>query len=139
MFIQSLQEAEPFECAGIQFRMVLSRNHTRTVEVVWERLEPGGATPSDQHKNFDQVFFILKGAAEVTVGPDRAVVKPQDTVFIPRTVPHSVRAQGTEGIEYLYINIWGTPIPEAECDWRNVYSQVDKRRKAESLPTPASN
>jgi mannose-6-phosphate isomerase-like protein (cupin superfamily) len=130
VLIQSLDDAEPFECAGIQFRMVLSRNHTSSAEVVWERLEPGDATPSDQHAHFDQIFFFLKGAAEVTVGSDRSIVKPQDTVFIPRTVLHSVSADKSEGVEYLYINVWGKPIPESERDWRTVYSQIHERRTA---------
>lgn len=128
MFAQPLATAESFECAGIQFRMVLPRNHTRSVEIVWERLEPCTSTPLDKHASFDQVFFVLTGTGEVTIGMEVATVGEQDTVFVPKESPHSVRCTSDKGLEYLFINIWPGTIPNAESDWRQVYSQIHDRR-----------
>lgn len=132
MFVQPLATAEPFECAGIQFRMILSRNHTRSVEVVWEYLEPGISTPLDQHSSFDQVFLVLKGTGEVTIGTEVAPVREHDTIYVPRQTLHSVRCTSDCGLEYLYINVWPGKIPESEADWREVYSQIHLRRTSTS-------
>ena len=133
MFVQPLATAEPFECAGIQFRMILSRNHTRSVEVVWEYLAPGTSTPLDKHSSFDQVFVVLKGSGEVTIGADVAAVGEQDTVFVPKQSLHSVRCTSDKGLEYLFINVWPGTIPKGETDWREVYSQIHDRRTSTSV------
>ncbi len=132
MFVQPLATAEPFECAGISFRMVLPRNHTRSVEIVWERLEPGVSTPFDKHANFDQVFLVLKGAGEVTIGAETETIAAMDTVFVPKGSVHSVRCTSDDGLEYIFINVWPGVIPNTEADWRRVYSQINDRRVAES-------
>jgi mannose-6-phosphate isomerase-like protein (cupin superfamily) len=131
MFARRLDDAEPFECAGIQFGMVLPRNDTGSVEVVWERLEAMECTPSDQHASFDQLFFFLKGTAEVTVGAETESVGPSTVVFIPHGTEHSVRSTSDEGLEYLFFNVWGNGIPETERDWKTVYSLIHDRRSAD--------
>lgn len=130
MYAKHLEEAEPFECAGIQFGMVLPRDVTGSVEVVWERLEPFQSTPADQHSSFDQLFFILKGTGEVTVGSDTKVVRSSTVVFIPQATTHSVQCTSKEGLEYLYFNIWRNGVPDQESDWKAIYSQINHRRSA---------
>jgi mannose-6-phosphate isomerase-like protein (cupin superfamily) len=112
--------------------MILSRNHTRSVEVVWEYLEPGTSTPLDQHSSFDQVFLVLKGTAEVTIGGEIAPVREHDTIFVPKQTLHSVRCTTDTGLEYLFINVWPGKIPNGETDWREVYSQIHQRRTSTS-------
>lgn len=128
MFARLLKEAEPFECAGIQFGMLLPRYVTGSVEVVWERLEPLRGTPIDEHPTFDQLFFILKGTGDVTVGTEVQTVQATTVVFIPRATKHSVQCTSDEGLEYLYFNIWRDGIPDDEKDWKANYSRVNDRR-----------
>ncbi len=134
MYAKSLEEAELFECAGIQFGMVLPRDVTGLVEVVWERLEPFQSTPSDRHLSFDQMFVVLKGSGEVTVGDKSKSVKPTTVVFIPQATPHSVQCTSPEGLEYYFLNIWRNGIPEAEKEWKTVYSLIHDRRVADESP-----
>ncbi len=131
MYSRNLDEAEPFVCAGIQFGMILPRNITGSVEVVWERLEPFEGTPSDRHASFDQLFVILKGTGEVTVGEETSLVRPLTIVFIPMGTPHSVLCSSNEGLEYLFFNVWKNGIPSAESDWEMAYSMIHNRRTAE--------
>lgn len=131
MYSRNLDKAEPFVCAGIQFRMILPRNITESVEVVWERLEPFEGTPSDRHASFDQLFVILKGIGKVTAGEETSLVRPLTVVFIPMGTPHSVLSSSEEGLEYLFFNVWRNGIPSAESDWKRVYSLIHSRRTAE--------
>lgn len=128
MYAKRLEEAEPFECAGIQFGMVLPRDVTGSVEVVWERLEPSMRTPLDQHLSFDQLFFILKGTGEVTVGSETQAIQAATVIFIPRATTHSVRCTSDEGLEYLYFNVWRNGVPENEKNWKTIYSVIHHRR-----------
>lgn len=128
MYAKHLEEAEPFECAGIQFGMLLPRDITGSVEVVWERLEPFTGTPVDAHPSFDQLFFILKGKGDVTVGTEIQTVQASTVVFIPHATTHSVQCTSDEGLEYLYFNVWRNGIPENEKDWKTTYSRIHGRR-----------
>lgn len=133
MYTKTIEEAEPFECAGIKFGMMLPRHVTGSVEVVWERLEPFQCTPSDRHLSFDQLFVVLKGTGEVTIGGKTNSVKPTTVVFIPLATQHSVRCTSDEGLEYFFFNVWKNGIPVAEQDWKVVYSLIHDRRSANQI------
>ncbi len=128
MHICSLADGEPFTCAGIQFKMILPRDITDSVEAVAEFLRADQASPVDRHPTFDQIFFILKGKGEVTIGDNSSTVGPQTIVFIPRNTDHSIRPLTPEGLEYVYFNIWGKGVPEKERVWKRAYSQIHDRR-----------
>lgn len=130
MFAKHLDDAELFTCAGVQFGMLLPRDVTGSVEVVWERLEASQSTPTDQHSSFDQLFLILKGTGEVSVGGEAQMIKPSMLVFIPQATQHFVRCTSEEGLEYLYFNVWRDGIPDEEKDWELTYSQIHNRRSA---------
>ena|ERR1035437_7125464 len=135
MYARHLEEAEPFTCAGIQFGMLLPRDITESVEVVWERLELFQCTPTDHHSTFDQLFFILNGTGMVTLGTESRPVKAAMLVLIPRGTQHSVHCTSDEGLEYLYINVWKNGIPDEEKDWKRTYSLIHNRRSATQPPT----
>ena len=128
MFARSLENAELFTCAGIDFGMILPRDLTDSIEVVWETLKPDQHTPVDRHPTFDQIFYILKGAAEVSIGTETIQVSPQTIVYIPRNTDHSVRPTSRSGVEYLYFIVWGKGVPPAERGWKRAYSQIHDRR-----------
>lgn len=133
MFIRSLQDAEPFTCAGIQFGMLLPRDVTDSVEVVWESVRSDQSTPMDRHPTFDQLFYILKGTGEVTIGEEKAVVGPQTLVFIPRNTDHNIVPNSPDGLEYIYFIVWGKGVPDAEQGWKRAYSQIHGRRTDEAV------
>ena len=131
MFTRSLEDAEWFTCAGIDFGMMLPRDVTDSVEVVWESLKADQHSPLDRHPTFDQIFYILRGHAEVVIGNEIIQVKPQTIVYIPRNTDHSVRPTSGGGVEYLYFIVWGKGVPPAERGWKRAYSQIHDRRTGE--------
>jgi mannose-6-phosphate isomerase-like protein (cupin superfamily) len=128
MFICSIENAAPFTVAGIKFGMLLSRDVTNSIEVVWESVQADQSTPVDRHPSFDQLFFLLKGKGEVRIGNETSTIGPHTLVFIPRNVDHSIRPVSQESLEYLYVNVWGQGVPESERDWKRAYSLIHDRR-----------
>lgn len=139
MLAVSLEDAESFTCAGIDFGMILPRDLTDSVEVVWESLKPNQHTPVDRHPTFDQIFYILKGHAEIVIGNETIQVKPKTIVFVPRNTDHSVRPTSESGIDYLYFNVWGKGVPPAERGWKQVYSQIHDRRRSDQKELKQKN
>ncbi|MCX6027027.1 MAG: cupin domain-containing protein [Chloroflexi bacterium] len=134
MFARRLTEVEPFQCAGIDFGMLLPRDVTDSVEIVLAVLKPGMESPVDQHATFDQVFWIIEGEGDLTIGAERALVGPQTVAFIPRDTPHTIKCVSGSGLKYLYLNVWGKGVPELERLWRKVYLNVHARRTAAAPP-----
>lgn len=132
MYTRKIADAEPFTCAGIEFGMILPRDVTNSAEVVLERLRSGQATPIDSHSTFDQIFIILSGQGLLRIGDDEQQVVAQTVAFIPRNTPHAIRCLNEEDLIYLYINVWGQGVPEAEREWKRVYELIHDRRTVEA-------
>ena len=71
-------------------------------------LEPGEAPPMHVHEDAEQVFYILEGEGEMTVGRDDAGdacrCASGDFVRTPPGTPHAVRATGRRRFVYLSID-----------------------------------
>jgi glyoxylate utilization-related uncharacterized protein len=51
----------------------------------------------------DEVYFILSGELEVTVGEQTFVLRPGDTLMAPRDIPHELRNSGDTTNHYLLV------------------------------------
>ncbi|MCG3125396.1 MAG: hypothetical protein CHACPFDD_00215 [Phycisphaerae bacterium] len=88
------------------------------IEVV---VPPGAGIPPHVHTREDEVFSVLSGALEMSIGERRHIVPAGTTVVAPRDVPHSFRAAGEEarvhvaiypaGIESMFTELAALPKP----------------------------
>jgi quercetin dioxygenase-like cupin family protein len=62
------------------------------VSVVEQRAPAGFSPPLHVHANEDAVLVVLEGALTVQVGDVRRTLLPSESVFLPRRVPHTFRA-----------------------------------------------
>jgi mannose-6-phosphate isomerase-like protein (cupin superfamily) len=63
-------------------------------------LEVGGSQRIHSHAP-EQVYFILAGSGEMTVGTETRQVGPGDCVFIPSGSPHGIVNRGSEPLRYF--------------------------------------
>lgn len=56
--------------------------------------EPGMGIPMHVHENEDEIFHVLEGQLEVTVGDSTSILNPGDLGFLPRNIPHAWRVVG---------------------------------------------
>ena len=66
-------------------------------------LAPGMAVPRHTHTREDEVYFVLAGELEATVGDETFVLRPGDTLLAPRDVPHELRNSGTSENHFLLV------------------------------------
>ena len=66
-------------------------------------LAPGMGVPRHMHTREDEVYFILAGELEVTVGEKIFVLRPGDTLLAPRDIPHTLRNSGNTTNHYLLV------------------------------------
>ncbi len=56
--------------------------------------EPGVGIPTHVHTGEDEVFKVIEGRLELSVGGETTILNPGDIGFCPRNVPHSWRVVG---------------------------------------------
>lgn len=66
-------------------------------------LAPGMSVPRHMHTREDEVYFVLAGELEVTVGEKTFVLQPGDTLLAPRDIPHQLRNSGNLTNHYLLL------------------------------------
>src|SRR6516164_5671157 len=66
-------------------------------------LAPGMAVPRHTHTREDEVYFVLAGELQATVGDETFVLQPGDTLLAPRDIPHELRNSGNTTNHYLLV------------------------------------
>ena len=102
--------------------LVLDRSESTVTEVFIVVLEPGEAPPLHIHPDTEQVFYILEGTAELSIGSETAQtfrVKPGDVVRIPPDTWHSIANDGCVPVRYLSIDAFPGARPVDEPTWED--------------------
>ena len=58
--------------------------------------DPGVGIPPHVHENEDEVFQVLSGQVEMTIGDELTTLNAGDIIFCPRGIPHSWKVTGNE-------------------------------------------
>ncbi len=58
--------------------------------------DPGVGIPPHVHENEDEVFQVLSGEVEMSIGEKSVTLKSGDIIFCPRGIPHSWKVVGQE-------------------------------------------
>jgi len=66
-------------------------------------LEPGGIVEPHKHENEEQIYITLKGKGMVKVDNEEKEVGPNNIVYIPIGVEHSVRNDNNENFVYIWV------------------------------------
>ena len=83
---------EPF---GLDLKVLLSTEVTGgAISVLMGWHKPGEGAPDHVHFDQEEMFFIVEGTYELTVGDQTSTAGPGTLVFIPRHVVHRFRNVG---------------------------------------------
>jgi mannose-6-phosphate isomerase-like protein (cupin superfamily) len=92
---RSRAEAEPFTTAdGSTIRVLLDAETAaaRNQSLAEAELGPGQATARHYHAESEEIYFILKGQAEIEVDGDVRQVGPGDAILLPPGSWHRITA-----------------------------------------------
>ncbi|WP_233290580.1 MULTISPECIES: helix-turn-helix domain-containing protein [unclassified Shinella] len=86
-------------------KMLLSRRPIRDMEVYIGEFDPGGSTGEKPYSHGDshELFFVIRGKVELTLGDERHVLSAGDSIEYPSSVPHKTENIGTEPAEVVWM------------------------------------
>jgi mannose-6-phosphate isomerase-like protein (cupin superfamily) len=80
---------------GLDVKVLLTTEATGgAISVLMGWLKPGEGPSDHVHFNQEEIFFIVEGTYEMTVGDQTSTVGPGTIVFIPRNVVHRFKNVG---------------------------------------------
>ena len=71
------------------------------VVIIEEENAPGTFIPMHTHSKEDEIFKVLEGELEVTVGDQTTVLKAGDLAFAPKGVPHTWKVVGDQNCKTI--------------------------------------
>jgi mannose-6-phosphate isomerase-like protein (cupin superfamily) len=89
------EQAPMIRAFGLNIKVLLTTEATGgaiAVLMAWHK--PGEGPPEHVHFSQDEIFFIVEGTYELTVGDQTSVAGPSTIVFIPRNVVHRFKNIG---------------------------------------------
>ena len=104
MDVVNRRDAVPFTTAdGSTIRELLAHRNSaiRQQSLAEARLAPGTATTPHHHAVTEEIYYILAGSAEMTLGRETRPVGPGDAIAIPPGLRHTIRNPGPEELVFL--------------------------------------
>lgn len=71
------------------------------VELYLVEIHPGGEGSDDVHPGCEHGFYVLSGEGEASVEGEHFVLRPDDSLFIPKGARHSVRPTGAQSLKMI--------------------------------------
>jgi quercetin dioxygenase-like cupin family protein len=78
---------------------ILSKNKNMMGYSVFK---PGTDTKQKVHVSAEELAYVVTGSGKITVGEKYYTFKSNDSLYIPRGVPHGVRNDGTEDVVMVF-------------------------------------
>ena len=104
MDVVNQKDTVPFTTAdGSTIRELLAHRNSaiRQQSLAEARLAAGRATTPHYHEVTEEIYYILKGQAEMTLGEETRAVGPGDAIAIPPGQRHTIRNTGNEELVFL--------------------------------------
>jgi len=90
---------------GSQIRPLIDRT-TSAIEkcsLAEETLPAGAAVGKHFHRETEEIYYILSGTGEMTVGGETEAVSAGDAVYIPKGHIHTLKNTGSEPMKIMLV------------------------------------
>jgi mannose-6-phosphate isomerase-like protein (cupin superfamily) len=104
MDIVNVNQVQPIVTKdGSEIRELLAHRNSaiRQQSLAEARLSVGASTTPHFHRRTEEIYYILAGRAQMTVGRWQKEVGPGDAIAIPPGTPHTICNTGTETLRFL--------------------------------------
>jgi mannose-6-phosphate isomerase-like protein (cupin superfamily) len=88
---------------GSEIRELLAHRNSciRKQSLAEARIEPGKRTAPHYHPLTEEIYYIVEGAGQMTIGDQSREVKPGDAIAIPPGAIHTILNTGTSTLKLL--------------------------------------
>jgi mannose-6-phosphate isomerase-like protein (cupin superfamily) len=104
MDIHNIQQAPAFTTKdGSEIRELLSHRNAaiRHQSLAEARVPPGTSTTPHYHARTEEIYYILSGTANMTIGKETHPVGPGDAIAIPPGRVHTISNTSQEMLTFL--------------------------------------
>ena len=90
---------------GSEIRLLMDRTVSAISQcsLAEEILPPGKTVPRHHHEVLEEIYYILSGSGEMTVGDETKNVGSGDAIFIPKNHVHSLTNTGDKEMKLLLV------------------------------------
>ncbi|AYB35134.1 cupin domain-containing protein [Chryseolinea soli] len=89
-------EGHPLNCLGDHQLIKLTGKDTNgQFTTIYLDNPPNTLVPFHVHENEDEVYKVIEGEVEFSVGDKTSLLKSGDVIFLPRNIPHTWKVVGT--------------------------------------------
>lgn len=90
---------------GSEIRPLIDRTTSEITQcsLAEETLPPGHAVAPHFHRETEEIYYVLEGEGEMTVGDEVRRVASGDAVFIPRASRHTLRNTGAAPMRIVLV------------------------------------
>lgn len=131
MICRYYEEGEKLNVADLNLITVLiDRSETELTEVALNEWRTGLNGPPHRHGQKEQIFFVVSGAGDITVGGETFAGKPNDMFYVPSGVTHQTNSTGEGPLQYILFNAFSNSDKEGHATFADHIAKVkDIRRK----------
>ena len=93
---------------GVLKRVLATRDDLlagRVQMLNWARLPAGRSFQLHYHEDMQEVFVIVAGQAQMSVGDETMALGPGDAIIVDPREAHQMEAEPTEDVDYLVFGI----------------------------------
>jgi mannose-6-phosphate isomerase-like protein (cupin superfamily) len=104
MDVINLQKTIPFTTKdGSEIRELLAHRNSciRLQSLAEARLPPGASTTAHYHRQTEEIYYILTGGGQMTIGNEMRQVGPGDAIAIPPGEVHQIVNNGDVALVFL--------------------------------------
>lgn len=91
----------------VTWKTLISAPDTPTTDITagWGYLAAGGGNLKPHRHEPPELYYITKGAGQMTIGGKDRDVEAGDVIYIPGNVEHGIKTKdnSTEGLEWFYV------------------------------------
>jgi mannose-6-phosphate isomerase-like protein (cupin superfamily) len=68
-------------------------------------LPPGASDGLHRHAGVEEVYYVINGTGEASVGSETAAIRKGDAIALQLNDPHAFRNIGTDDLEFMILGI----------------------------------
>jgi len=106
MIIVNRDHADIIKTAhGSEIRPLIDRTSSGVTQcsLAEEMLPPGCAVTAHHHREIEEIYYVVSGSGQMTVGDETREVNAGDAVYIPLGHRHTLRNTGSEPIRLILV------------------------------------